>query len=136
MNAERRKRLDTEWMDMIRRQAASGQSIKRWCAENGVVEKTFYLRRSSLIDRGLLDASGDPEKEVDPSQAEQAAGFVEITTSQRQKEQQTTALMPLPPAIAPGSDIIIRYSGYQIEVGSHFEEQVLFRVLEVMRLAE
>lgn len=140
MDTVRRKKYDTEWMEMVRNHAASGQSIKQWCAENGIAEKTFYVRRNSLISRGLLDASGDPAKAVDPSQIPSAndthdTGFVEVTASQR-NPQPSTALVPFIAAPAAGSGLVIYYRDFQIAVSSLFDGQALSRVLEVMRLVE
>ncbi len=140
MDTVRRKKYDAEWMEMIRNHAASGQSIKQWCAKNGIAEKTFYVRRNSLISRGLLDASGDPDQAVDPSQIPSAdepqdTGFVEITAAQRSPKQ-STALVPFIAAPVAGSGLVIYYRDFQIAVSSLFDSQALSKVLEVMRLVE
>ena len=47
MNSEKRK-SPSEWQALVAEQQASGLSVKAFCREHGLVDKTFYNQRNKL----------------------------------------------------------------------------------------
>ena len=47
------------WLERIRNQLSSGMSVRGWCQENGINEKTFYHWRKKLSDRVAQTASAN-----------------------------------------------------------------------------
>ncbi len=39
------------WQDQVEAQKSSGLSVRIWCAENGINEKTFYYRMRKVRER-------------------------------------------------------------------------------------
>ena len=47
----KREVILNEWSEMVRECQSSGQTVERWCSENGVNIKTYYYRLKRVRDR-------------------------------------------------------------------------------------
>ncbi len=47
-----------EWADMIAECQSSGMTIKEWCRENGISQKTYYNRLRKVRLRAMQDMPG------------------------------------------------------------------------------
>lgn len=47
-----------EWAKMVNECQSSGQTIDRWCSENGINKKTYYYRLKRVRDRICEKISG------------------------------------------------------------------------------
>ena len=56
------------WRDILKRQAGSGLSVRRFCATNEISEPSFYQWRKKLAQRdqeGLATSSGASRRRAD-----------------------------------------------------------------------
>lgn len=85
------------WEKVLRERKASGQSIRRWCRDNGVCEKTYYYWQGKLREKvcGQLVA-GQEEPQV-------PATFAQLQ-------------LPAVPAAATDGKLIIRLNGAEVEI--------------------
>ena len=49
---KRNSQKEVYWRDMVKRQARSGVSVRRFCSEQGISEPSFYGWRKKLARRG------------------------------------------------------------------------------------
>jgi len=47
----KREVMLNEWAEMVRKCQTSGQTVERWCSENGVNIKTYYYRLKRVRNR-------------------------------------------------------------------------------------
>ena len=62
-----------QWAALLRTQQGSGQSIRAWCMENGVVEKTFHYWK-----RKLREAAYEQLTEYQPPAKKNGLAFSEV----------------------------------------------------------
>ena len=78
--ANQRRSVEKEayWRGQLERQSASGQSIRRWCHENGVSEPTYYVWRRKLQNRDHERGLPECDSHASLSEATVAPGFVAL----------------------------------------------------------
>lgn len=75
----RKKNVEREsyWRDVVRRQAASGMSIRQFCAKEGVSQPSFYAWRRRLRDR--VGAGKKPRRRRTESGSNSDRPFIPVT---------------------------------------------------------
>ncbi len=63
MKTTKHEVLKSQWIEIVKRQNQSGQSIKEWCEENDISRTKFYywprvIREEALIKAGTLAVTG------------------------------------------------------------------------------
>lgn len=104
-NIERRR----FWLNLIRRQQGSCQSVADFCREQGVTTVSFYRWRSRL-------AKEVSQKALVPVQAPAAVSFVPLPLTQVMASRLSKFAIRLP-------------NGWQVTVPSDFDELALRRLL-------
>lgn len=85
------------WEKVLRERKASGPSIRRWCRDNGVGEKTYYYWQRKLRERVCDQLAFSQEESQTPA----------IFTQVR---------LPASPGPACGGKLIIRLNGAEVEI--------------------
>jgi len=73
-------RTKEEWAALIARQRSSGQSVKVWCAANGVNYHTFVDRASRNRSESKQLSPGWVEVREDPAPAKTSKSEIEVKT--------------------------------------------------------
>lgn len=85
------------WEKVLRERKASGLSIRRWCRDNGVNEKTYYYWQRKLREKVCEQLAVSQEEPQTPA----------IFTQVR---------LPASPEPASGGKLIIRLNGAEVEI--------------------
>ena len=105
------------WSGVMRERSESGQSIRRWCQENGVSEKTYHYWQ-----RRLRDAACEKLDElIAPQQTSLAPGFMEV----KLPEPTAHKVMNEPTA----NQLTINIGEIQIIAGSTYSPETLAELL-------
>lgn len=115
MKGEKHEMLKAQWMEVIKRHNASGQSIRSWCEENNVSKGKFYywqriIREESLIKAGTLALSGQNQ-------------FVELKPSKIESG---------PVSNNQGSCAILRSNGNEVEILNGADPDTLSLILNLI----
>lgn len=114
---KRRARV-TEWIELIRDQQESGQSIKAWCAAHGFKENRYYywlrIIRSAAIEQA--------------EQAVQGAALIRV-----EPERLLESLPDIPASRADDQDIItVRYGKAAVELPAGTSITVIHELLKAL----
>lgn len=106
------------WASMIHEQAASGLTVREWCAQNDITTKTFYYRRKQ-VQAMLLDSVRESR-------------FEELTSSDPShfKPEGTAS-----PTIVFSPQLVLSADGILIGINEETPKQLLRDTLEVLRNA-
>ncbi|NLC66832.1 MAG: hypothetical protein GX752_07895 [Clostridium sp.] len=66
MKVSKHEVLKSQWIEIVKKHAQSGQSIKEWCEENNISRTKFYywqrvIREEALIKAGTLAVTGQAQ---------------------------------------------------------------------------
>lgn len=118
---------EVHWREVVARQAASGVSVRRFCADEGIAEASFYAWRRELALR-------DRE-----TQAVSQAGEAPTGPNGRQGEGRLAAspnnggeFIPLRLIEEPGSLEVVHPGGCRVRIGGRVDAATLQQVLEVL----
>ena len=84
-----------QWANVLRERKDSGLSIRRWCRENSVGEKTYYYWQRKLRESVCAKVAGIPEPPQVPA---------------------TFAQIQMPAQKASDGKLIIRIGGAEVEI--------------------
>jgi transposase-like protein len=127
---ERDGQKERHWLEIVRRQAESGQSVGSYCRQAGVKESAFYWWRRELVRRSQHGESLGQRPGVAPRQAAErrparksvgmAAGFlpVQVVAARRREE-------------GCGVEILLS-EGRRLYITPGFDRQTLLDVLGVL----
>lgn len=136
-----------EWRQLVYECRNSGQTIKRWCAEHGISEGTFYARQKRVWDAEAIQlCTGVPEPVELPAGDEDrtvitALSFSEVSLVPSEpiecqpdaepipaNETETTTPAPSAPDHAPS--IVVRKGKFTLEVRNDVNLALLQLVLD------
>ena len=103
------------WLDVLRRQRTSGQSIRAFCLGNGINQASFFSWRRRLTKR--LGKSMEPVRFKSPSETAKSA-FVPVTIQ--------------PANISGGTIELLHPRGHVLRIPSRFDAESLARILDVL----
>jgi len=108
------------WAERMRERQESGQSVRAWCREKGVVEKTYYYWQ-----RALREIACERLTEMQPGMSQNSVagpGFTEVRMVER------TVPPALPEATQQGQ-LRIEVRGIGITVDSEYPAEKLAELL-------
>ena len=111
-----------EWSEQIKAREQSGLSVSRWCAENGVNQKTYYYRLRRVREE-LIEA-------LEAGSAHQLPGVVEIAKKQPPTQAPVFATLPMPQS--PGASVTVWIGGCAVDIQNSVDGAVLEQVLRVV----
>ena len=111
-----------EWAEQIRECQSSGLPIKEWCRQNGVNVYTYYRRLRKLREELLGSKDTDTPQIVPISISNEISGTALID--------QTPESTPVP---MPGSKVIMRRDGIEIELPQDISEKTLLVLLRGLK---
>ena len=97
-----------QWSQIIQTCRSSGMTVNNWCAENGIHPKSYYYWLRKMRTAAL---------EQQPT----SAPFVQIGEEKREE--------------APGSGILLRVSGCEVEIREGTSTELIERALQAIRHA-
>ena len=83
------------WAKVLRERKSSGLSIRRWCRENGVNEKTYYYWQRKLRESVCENLNGEVPEPLLPA---------------------TFAQVRMPESETFGAKMVIRLNGAEVEI--------------------
>lgn len=101
------------WMEDYARQQESGLTVKAWCQENGITQKTFYYRLKVLREEACSLMNMEPNKPA----ARQEPEFVRVG---------------LPKAAGASSGIMIKLDSAEISISPDASNEHVRMVLEAI----
>jgi hypothetical protein len=112
----RKKHAEKEfyWREIVNRQAVSGLSIRRFCANEGISQPSFYAWRKKFRER-----------EKDGTRAGNSGGRVDEPSSGGE-------FIPLKLLDSGGALEVIHPLGYQVRVSGEVNLRTLQQVLDVL----
>lgn len=110
---KRSREKESFWRKLVRRQASSGLSIRKFCDQEGVSEASFYAWRRELSKR---DEAASPRPA--PASAEPADG--------------AASFVPLALIDGPGTLEIVHPLGCRIRITGQIDEVALRQVLKAL----
>jgi hypothetical protein len=126
MVTRRSVRKESHWREVLARQAASGVSVRRFCASERIAEASFYAWRRELA---LRDRETQAAPEVGDARSRhtsrRAEGFA--TTPNTGGE-----FIPLRLIEDPGTLEVVHPGGCRVRIGGQVDAATLHRVLEVL----
>ena len=127
MVTRRSVQKEAQWREVIARQAASGVSVRRFCANEGIAEASFYAWRRELALRDRETPAASQAEEAPAGQnGRQAEGRL-ATTPHTGGE-----FIPLRLIEEPGSLEVVHPGGCRVRIGGHVDAATLHQVLEVL----
>ena len=107
-----------QWAQAMRERSESGESVRAWCASNGINEKTFYYWQRKLREAAAQQLAGAAEPRKDqqtliPNGWAQACIAEECTAAQ-------------------AGSLTLRVGGAEIEVRQGFDEALLASVIKTL----
>ena len=126
MVTRRSVQKEAHWREVLARQAASGASVRQFCADEGIAEASFYAWRREL---GLRNRESRAVSEMGEAQAGQ---------NDRQAEgghatpRNSGEFIPLRLIEDPGTLEVVHPGGCRVRIGGHVDAATLHRVLEVL----
>ena len=116
----------SHWAGIMRERKDSGQSIRSWCRENGLKEKTFYYWQRRLR-KAACEQFAEPKAASETSLA--PIGFAEVRLHESAGISRPS---PTPPAIS--SDLRVEIGEARITAGGEYPaEKLAVLVRELMR---
>ena len=107
-----------KWQPIIEEAESSNQSARSWCKEHGINVDQFYYWRKKLIMS---------QQEVSTSKnTSGTTGIAEVKLVLRQDQEVTTHALSHP-------QVMIKVEDFQVYVGTNFDDDVLRRVLGVVK---
>ena len=103
------------WRDIVRRQAGSGLSVRRFCADEGISPPSFYAWRKRLRERGDEDGRSPRRSRCG-----------------REVSDNTELFVPLKLLDAPATLEIVHPLGYRIQMSGEVNPVALRQVLEAL----
>ena len=101
----------TYWASVLRERSASGKSVRSWCRENGVCEKTYYYWQGKLRESAYERLN--------------ASNFVEVTVQEACAPLALSEVAPLPPQ----SQLFVEIAGVRITTDSTYPPDRLATLL-------
>ena len=111
------------WRHVLRQWRRSGQGVRRYCAEHGLSEPSFYAWRRTLQER---DRQAQPQPTRGPVSAGQVLGTGVPRGHAQPRFEPVTVLTP-----APALEVVCR-DGRVVRVPPGFEPTALRQVLAVL----
>lgn len=121
--AEMREKRIAKWTQLVREAQDSGLTIKGWCKEHGILEKTFYYWKRQLKSQN----SENPKAPVPISARHPAPHFAELNI---EKEVPTFDRMNDRNGISQ-PEFLIQFHDCQIAVSRDFREEDLRKIFRV-----
>lgn len=108
----------TKWAGILRQRQESGRSIRAWCTENGIVEKTYHYWQRKLREVAC-------EKLTEAQSRELAApGFAEVRLAE----------LPLPVSLPePVGQLCVEFSGMRLSADSSYPPEQLVYLMRELR---
>jgi len=127
MVTRRSVQKEAHWRDVIARQAASGVSVRRFCANEGIAEASFYAwrRELALRDRETPAVSQAGEAQAGPNDPH---GEESLATSPNTGGE----FIPLRLIEDSGTLEVVHPGGCRVRIGGSVDAATLHRVLEVL----
>lgn len=101
------------WEKVLRERKGSGLSIRRWCRDNGVCEKTYYYWQRKLREKVCDQLAVSQEEPQTPV----------IFTPVR---------LPASPGPASGGKLIIRLNGAEVEIYGDMPASTVETVIQAL----
>lgn len=102
------------WAGAMQERKESGLSIRRWCGENGISEKTYYYWQRKLRE----NVCERLEQETGTSLVAAAPTFAQVSMKEE---------------TAAASRISIRFGEAEVEIEGNASPEVVERILRVLR---
>lgn len=99
------------WAKVLRERKDSGMSIRRWCRDNGVCEKTYYYWQRKLRERVCEGGPAEGGRALAPA----------IFTQLR-----------LPPRTDSGGKLLVRIGGAEIEIHGDMPAATIEAVIQAL----
>lgn len=119
------------WRGMVRRQKASGQSVRAFCAEHRLSEPSFYGWRSELKRRDEQPAGTTIASGVRPRAATRGSRGAPTLLPVRIVGSDSTAPARETSGTEASIEIVLR-DDLRLRVGPQFQAEALARVLDVL----
>jgi transposase-like protein len=114
----------THWTQIMRERKESGLSIRGWCREKGINEKTFYYWQRQLREAACERFA---EAKTPDGMSLAPARFAEVTLA-------TPALSPAPASAESSRGLRVEIGDIRIDVGSEYPADKLALLLrELLR---
>ena len=127
MVTRRSVQKEARWREVIARQAASGVSVRRFCANEGIAEASFYAWRRELA---LRDRETPAASQAEEAQARQNGRQAEgrLATSFNNGGE----FIPLRLIEDSGTLEVVHPGGCHVRIGGPVDAATLHQVLEVL----
>jgi len=102
------------WAGNMRERKDSGLSVRRWCREQGISEKTYYYWQRKLRESACERLAQGNDSALVPA----TPAFAQIQ---------------LPKESSGDGNITIRLSGAEVEITGHASAEVVESVLRILR---
>ena len=142
MDQKVRKIREERWQELISEAISSGMTKREWCRLHGIRTRQFFYWQNKLRKKALLtqETKQDavPTKTYSPENEE--PGFLELTPPDETPTAGMTTLAAHsgPERIPMESlkpELLLAYGGFQVLVGHEVEEDVLRKVIRVIKNA-
>ena len=125
--AEMHEKHTEEWSQLILEAQQSNLTIKGWCKEKGISEKTFYYWRRRLKSQN----TPFPAKRTLSAASHPAPVFAELDMSIGREEHSSGCDNNHNTGSSSHPEFVIRFHECQIAVSQGFREEDLMKVLRV-----
>lgn len=107
-----------EWAGMVIECQSSGMTIKEWCRENGIAQKTYYCRLKKVRLRAMQDMPG---------------GISSITTVQHGHDVRFRQLEINAPSTSGSAAVTLHVQNGTLEVSSGADRETIKAVLLALK---
>lgn len=108
MNTEITDVRITNWANMITARQESGLTVRQWCQENGISEKTYHYRQKKVREALYKEYSG-------------ASGFAEVNANTE---------------VSAGTTAIVHVGAVTIELSNEASQDLLINIARMLKYAE
>ena len=131
---------ETRWQEIISEALSSGMTKREWCQLHGIRTRQFFYWQNKLRKKALLtqETTPDAASKKTCSSEDETPGFLELTPPEEISITGKAALAgPSRPERGPieslNPELLLAYGGFQILVGHEIEEDVLKKVIRVIK---
>ena len=130
-----------EWSEQIKARNASGLSVKQWCKENGINEKTYYMRQKRVQEELLEKLTQQPElmqtgqqKQIIPQEGRPCPEIVAIPAMQliSESRRETNSQPYITNLYHEQAAITIYIGSHVIEIKNNADEKIVEQVLKAV----
>ena len=140
MDQNVKKIRESRWQELISEALSSGMTKSEWCRLHGIRIRKFYYWQGKLRKKALLNEGIDPgavPKTTCPSEDEEPT-FIELTPPEELSAAVKPVLShPSKPERAPidelKPELLLAYGGFQVLIGHEIEEDILKKVIRVIK---